>query len=245
MPLLEEFLHNYGCVQNSAHLSPIWKETEVVGIQKPGKSSDLPASYRPISLLSGLGVPQGSTLSLFLHSAFTNDIPPPSSGVQLVLFTDDTALYFRARNPGRLGAILGRKSKLSQPNKRTIYKMCLRTAMAYASPVFAHAAPKALNSLQVIQNKFCRVATDAHWCVWNSIFHKDLELPTIAKYMKNISKRFFDITELHPNVLLRSAASHEAQFYHLIRGSRNVLIDPPDALTAKVESLLEVNGTHN
>ncbi|GBP56441.1 Probable RNA-directed DNA polymerase from transposon BS [Eumeta japonica] len=32
-----------------------WKEAEVIGIHKPGKPRDLPARYRPISLLSGLG----------------------------------------------------------------------------------------------------------------------------------------------------------------------------------------------
>ncbi|GBP97033.1 Probable RNA-directed DNA polymerase from transposon BS [Eumeta japonica] len=90
----------------------------------------------------------------------------------------NTALFYKAR----LGAMLGRKSKLSRRNKRTIYKMCIRTVMTYASPVFAHAAPKALHRLQVIQNKFCRAATDAHWCVRNSILHRDLELPTISKY---------------------------------------------------------------
>ncbi|GBP83605.1 Probable RNA-directed DNA polymerase from transposon BS [Eumeta japonica] len=191
------------------------KEAEVIGIHKPGKPSDLPASYRPISLLSGLaklfervlktrlsdhllgkgliidaqfgfrpahscpqqvlrlveyvaegfkskhktvtvffdvvkafdrvwhaglvyklytlqvpdrfiiliqnyltnryftfrherthstrrliraGVPQGSALSPLLYSAYTNDIPRPTSGVQLALFADDTALYFRNRN---------------------------------------------------------------------------------------------------------------------------------------------------
>ncbi|GBP32911.1 hypothetical protein EVAR_81703_1 [Eumeta japonica] len=39
------------------------------------------------------GVPQGSTLSL-LYSAYTNDVPRPSSSVvQLALFADDTALF--------------------------------------------------------------------------------------------------------------------------------------------------------
>ncbi|GBP86529.1 Probable RNA-directed DNA polymerase from transposon X-element [Eumeta japonica] len=71
--------------------------------------------------------------------------------------------------------------------------------MTYASPVFAHAAPTALDRLQVIQNKFCRSATDAHWCVRNSILHRDLELPTISKYMKDASKRFFDFAGSHPN----------------------------------------------
>ncbi|GBP60385.1 hypothetical protein EVAR_98281_1 [Eumeta japonica] len=55
--------------------------------------------------------------------------------------------------------------------------MCIRTVMTYASPVFAHAARK-------------------HY-----IDYRDLELPTISKYMKDASKRFFDIAGSHPNAL--------------------------------------------
>ncbi|GBP47850.1 Probable RNA-directed DNA polymerase from transposon BS [Eumeta japonica] len=286
-----------------------------------------------------LGVPQGSALSPLLYSAYTNDIPRPTSGDQLALFADDTALFFRSRdrrfifrhlpraidklgqwfwkwrievNPKKsaaiqfkhskhrsflvvdhttpdfkmlnaripwqrtykylgvtldknlhfkdhitrvrktalfytagLGAMLGRKSKLSRRNKRTIYKMCIMTVLTYAPPVFAHAAPKALHRLQVIQNKFSRAATDAHWCVRNSILHRDLKLPTISKYMKDASKRFFDITGSHPNALLRAAVDYQPPPpTHFIRRPRNVPNDPPDALTAAVESLNDVNDTH-
>ncbi|GBP82723.1 Probable RNA-directed DNA polymerase from transposon X-element [Eumeta japonica] len=101
--------------------------------------------------------------------------------------------------------------------------MCIRTVMTYASPVFAH-APKALHRLQVIQNKFCRAATDAHWCVRNSILHRDLELPTISKYMKDASKRFFDIAGSHPNALLCAAVDYQPPPpTHLIRRPRNVI----------------------
>ncbi|GBP62133.1 Probable RNA-directed DNA polymerase from transposon BS [Eumeta japonica] len=41
------------CLQN-CYFPSAWKEAEVIGIHKPGKPRDLPASYRPISLLSGL-----------------------------------------------------------------------------------------------------------------------------------------------------------------------------------------------
>ncbi|GBP46917.1 Histone H2B.3 [Eumeta japonica] len=63
-----------------------------------------------------------------------------------------TAIFYRAR----LGAMLGRKSKLSRRNKRTINKMCIRTVFTYASPLFAHAAPKALDRLHVIQKKILK-----------------------------------------------------------------------------------------
>ncbi|GBP30446.1 Probable RNA-directed DNA polymerase from transposon X-element [Eumeta japonica] len=118
--------------------------------------------------------------------------------------------------------------------------------MTYASPVFAHVAPKALNRLQVIQNKFCRTVTDAHWCVRNSILHRDLELPTLSKYVKGASKRVFDIAGSHPNALLRAAVDYEPPHSsYFIRRPRNVLNDPPDALTAAVKSLNEVNDTHD
>ncbi|GBP75757.1 RNA-directed DNA polymerase from mobile element jockey [Eumeta japonica] len=140
------------------------------------------------------------------------------------------ALFYTAR----LGAMLGRKSKLSRRNKRMLYKTCIRTVMTYASPVFAHADSKVLYMLQVVQNKFCRAATDAHWCVRNSILHRDMELPTLTKYMKDASKRFFDTAGSHPNALLRAAVDYQPPPpTHFLRRPRNVLIDPPDALTVR------------
>ncbi|GBP51151.1 Probable RNA-directed DNA polymerase from transposon BS [Eumeta japonica] len=283
------------------------------------------------------GVPQGSTLSPLLYSAYVNDIPRPSNGVQLALFADDTALYLRGNNyrdttprlqraideltrwlrlwrikvnpeksaairfnyskhkkkfsvphntptlyidnasipwhhnykylgvtldkhlhfrdhvarvskltkfyQSRLYGMIGRKSKMSLRNKRTLYLMCIRPVMTYACPVFAHAAPNIIKKLQKIQNKFCRQATDAHWCVKNSVLHGDLELPTINKFMKDASKRFFDMAQNHPNPLIVSAATYEPPpAHHFLRRPRNVLSDPPDALTSEVEKLAEAKA---
>ncbi|GBP12375.1 hypothetical protein EVAR_75803_1 [Eumeta japonica] len=60
--------------------------------------------------------------------------------------------------------------------------MCIRTVMTYASPVFAHAAPK-------------------HYI--------DYRTPHYFQYMKDASKRFFDIAGSHPNALLRAAVDYQ------------------------------------
>ncbi|GBP82987.1 Probable RNA-directed DNA polymerase from transposon X-element [Eumeta japonica] len=273
------------------------------------------------------GVPQGSTLSPLLYSAYTNDIPRPKTGVQLALFADDTTLFLRSDSlnhiiprlqaineltqwfqlwrievnseksaaiyfdfsnikrtlavpynaptlrisnapipwqhnykylgitldkhlhfrdhiqrvrklaifyMSRLSGMIGRKSKMSLLNKRTLYTMCIRPVMTYACPVFAHAAPIALQDLQVIQNKFCRRATGAQWYVKNSVLHRDLELPTLSKFMKDASERFFSIAINHTNPLISAAASYEAPpENHFLRRPRNALSDPPDDLTAE------------
>ncbi|GBP98265.1 hypothetical protein EVAR_98947_1 [Eumeta japonica] len=75
------------------------------------------------------------------------------------------------------------------------------------------------------------------------------ELPTISKYMKDASKRFFDIAgydpvmskppreeahwDVNPNALLRAVVYYQPPPpTHLIRRPRNVPTDPSDTLTA-------------
>ncbi|GBP89952.1 hypothetical protein EVAR_63746_1 [Eumeta japonica] len=87
-----------------------------------------------------------------------------------------------------------------------------------------------------------RAATDAHWCVKNSVLHRDLDLTSITKYMKDASERFFSVTEFHPNPLLSAAASYEAPPpYHFIHRPRNIITDLPDDFTIEVERLRELN----
>ncbi|GBP35725.1 Luciferin 4-monooxygenase [Eumeta japonica] len=123
--------------------------------------------------------------------------------------------------------------------------MCFRTVITYASSVYAHSAPTVLDSLQVIQNKFCRAATDAHRCVRNSILHRDLELPIISQYMKDASKRFFDIAGSHLNALLRAAVDYgPPPSTHYIRRQRK-LQDPftgEEIVKPKVNGELQLRG---
>ncbi|GBP94473.1 Probable RNA-directed DNA polymerase from transposon BS [Eumeta japonica] len=225
------------------------------------------------------GVPQGSTLSPLLYSAYVNDIPRPSNGVQLALFADDTALYLRGSNycdttprlqraideltrwlrlwrikvnPEKSAAIRfnysKHKKKFSVPhNTPTLYIDNASIPWQHNYKYLGVTLDKHLHFrdhvARKIQNKFCRQATDAHWCVKNSVLHGDLELPTINKFMKDASKRFFDMAQNHPNPLIVSAATYEPPpAHHFLRRPRNVLLDPPDALTSEVEKLAEAKA---
>ncbi|GBP61639.1 Probable RNA-directed DNA polymerase from transposon BS [Eumeta japonica] len=53
LPLLSLLVAIFNACQKNCYFPPAWKEAEIIGIHKPGKPRDLPASYRPISLLSG------------------------------------------------------------------------------------------------------------------------------------------------------------------------------------------------
>ncbi|GBP49341.1 Probable RNA-directed DNA polymerase from transposon X-element [Eumeta japonica] len=79
-------------IAENCYFPPAWKEAEVIDIHKPGKPRDLPASYRPISLLSGLGKLFdrilktglsdqlfGKALSLMSSSAFAQLTPAHTS----------------------------------------------------------------------------------------------------------------------------------------------------------------------
>ncbi|GBP22391.1 hypothetical protein EVAR_11907_1 [Eumeta japonica] len=85
-------------------------------------------------------------------------------------------------------------------------------------------------------------AADAPWYIKNSMLHQDQEIPSISKFMKDASERFFDIASSHLNPLLVSAVSYEPPpLHHFCRIPLNVLLDPPDDLTVGLENLIELN----
>ncbi|KPJ02068.1 RNA-directed DNA polymerase from mobile element jockey, partial [Papilio xuthus] len=136
---------------------------------------------------------------------------------------------------GRLYALFNKKSKMSLRNKVTLFKSVVRPVMTYASPVFAHIAPKQIHRLQVIQNRFLRRATGAPWYMRNSDLHIDLDLPTIAQHLKLASRRYFDSAVGHPNPLVVSAATYNpialGKFRRDHRRPRNVLDFQDDPIT--------------
>lgn len=157
--------------------------------------------------------------------------------------TLDTRLTFRkhidtVRNRaafilGRLYPMLGKHSKLSLRNKVTLYKLCIRPIMTYASVVFAQTRPSHLDKLQKLQNRFTRIATGSPWYMRTVDLHKDLQLESIKDYMKTTSTRYFLKAPQHPNHLLVEAANYDPvnDIIDRTRRPKDVLTDPDDSIT--------------
>lgn len=91
----------------------------------------------------------------------------------------------------QLKPLLNNKSKLSLSNAIALYKTIIRPLMLYACPIWINASPTNINRIQVMQNKFLRIATNAPWFISNRQLHKELNLPPITHHIAHLSNNFF------------------------------------------------------
>lgn len=70
-------------------------------------------------------------------------------------------------------------NRLNMNIKMRIYKTTIRPAITYGFSVWGHAARSQLHNIQIIQNKFLRIVTQAPRYVRNAQLHQDLEIETI------------------------------------------------------------------
>ncbi|GBP82208.1 RNA-directed DNA polymerase from mobile element jockey [Eumeta japonica] len=190
-----------------------------------------------------------------LYSAYVNDIPRPKTGVQLALFADDTALFLRSNC---LRNILPRLQRAIDELTQWLRLWRIEVNPEKSASIYFDYSPRKstitvpLNTPYLrIQNqpipwqkhyKYLEEQLTHHGTSKNSTLHRDFELPTISKFMKDASERFFDIASNHPNPLLVEAVTYEPPPpNHFCRRPRNILTDPPDDLTVEVEKLIELN----
>jgi hypothetical protein len=149
---------------------------------------------------------------------------------------------------GRLFHLIGKRSKMSLRNKCLLYTACVRPIMTYASVVFAHASKSNINKLQVIQNRFLRRATGCPWFVRNVDLHRDFNLPTVKQFMKDVSRRYFDMVPHHSNPLIAGVADYTPAPRATLasRRPRHALLDSDDEITiANADATAHTQQTHS
>lgn len=128
-----------------------------------------------------------------------------------------------------------KRSKSSFHNKVTIlHKICIHSVVTYASVVFVHAIRTHINSLQVIQSRFCRIAVGTPSYVRNGDLNVDLNLVTIRRYLKEASECYFDKVARLENPLIVAAAnylSNRDEATQNRRRPKHVLLDAPGSLS--------------
>ena len=110
---------------------------------------------------------------------------------------------------GMLYCLYNRKSPMSLKNKLLIYKMVLRPAMTYACQVWGAAAKSHLYTLQVLQNRYLRIATAADWYIPNDNIHKDISFPTLTEYILQLSHNFYARLPTSFNQLIRGLGEYD------------------------------------
>lgn len=183
------------------------------------------------------GFPQPKTLTLF-----NKPIPWVKSARYLGVILD-SRLTFKPHIKtvtnrakfilSRLNDLLRVKSKMSFRNKVTLYKSVVRPVMTYSSVVFGH-SPNT-RSLQVVQNRFLRKATGCPWYMRNKDLHRDLNLESVAYFIKAASERHYEKAVEHFNPLISSIPDYpitDPPTSSLLRRPRHVLGDPVDLITS-------------
>lgn len=137
----------------------------------------------------------------------------------------DYALSKGKMAAARLYPLTCRKSKLSIRNKLKLYKSIIRPMMTYASPAWSHVSDHQIHRLQVFQNKLLRQIFNAPWYVRNSQLHREANLPTLKKFLREIAIPTFEKAAQHSNPLIRQAVDYDERAPLRYRRPKSILVD--------------------
>lgn len=127
---------------------------------------------------------------------------------------------------GQLSSLTCRRSKMSYKNKLLLYRSIIRPTLTYASAAWEFALTKAQHEkLQVVQNKFLRMAFNAPWFVRGEQLHREAELPMLRQHLDEISRRTLRKADTHPNRLVREAVNYDEAGPSRCKRPRMVLLE--------------------
>jgi exonuclease III len=124
-----------------------------------------------------------------------------------------------------LNWLLGRNSKLSLDNKLLVYKTILKPIWTYGIQLWGTCSQSNIEILERYQSKVLRMITNAPWYVPNDVIRNDLGMTTIKEEIKQLSFKYSNRLNKHPNALARDLMSQPIRNRRLKRFAPNDLLD--------------------
>lgn len=87
--------------------------------------------------------------------------------------------------------LLNPNSKMDIVNKRTLYLMCIRPIITYASPIWSYIPITTKKKLDRFQSKILRIMTNAPICIRTKRLHDELKIDLLSEYIEKLNAGFF------------------------------------------------------
>jgi hypothetical protein len=95
--------------------------------------------------------------------------------------------------------LLGRRSRLSLPNKLFLYKPILKPIWTYGIQLWGTASTSNIEMLERFQLKALCIIVDAPWYVLNNHILRDLQMPSVKEEICRYSNQYSTRLTTHPN----------------------------------------------
>ena len=114
----------------------------------------------------------------------------------------------------QLFPLLALDSTLSIPNKIILYKLCIRSILTYAAPVWSNTTSSNYSRLQILQSKCLRIIGNYPRCTPIPRLHATLKVPPTYDFIYRPTANFFDSCPAPPNPLGGSEGNYSLADLH-------------------------------
>jgi len=104
--------------------------------------------------------------------------------------------------------LLACDSTLSVQNKLTLYKLCIRSILTYAAPIWISTSVSNYRRLQVLQSKCLRVIGHLPKRTPIPQLHTICNTLPIHEHVRHMTAHFFDNSSNHTNLLIRDNGNY-------------------------------------
>ena len=119
--------------------------------------------------------------------------------------------------------LIGRNSQLTLDNKLLVYKTILKPIWTYGIQLWGTSSNSNIDILERYQSKVLRMITNAPWYVPNNVIRNDLGMTTVKEEIKELSVKYSNRLNKHPNALAIDLMSQPIRSRRLKRFTPNDL----------------------